>query len=90
MNTYIVNTLERRLGMDLNGDGYIGGAGASAMWERRLGVDINGDGILGRRRDVVPGYPAVFGYPSMVYGSGGQIYATNNYVAPNRSSYGYY
>ena len=24
---YIVNALERRLGMDLNGDGYIGGMG---------------------------------------------------------------
>jgi hypothetical protein len=50
------------------------------MLERMYGRDINGDGILGRRPDVVPGYPAVYGYPSMVYGHGGQVYATNNFV----------
>ncbi|CAF5224720.1 unnamed protein product, partial [Rotaria magnacalcarata] len=51
--------------MDLNGDGYIGGQGYLSMLERMTGRDINGDGILGRRPDVVPGYPAVYGYPSM-------------------------
>ncbi|CAF0777774.1 unnamed protein product [Rotaria sp. Silwood1] len=80
---YIVNALEHRLGMDLNGDGYIGGQGYLAMMERMMGLDINGDGYLGRRPDVVPGYPAVFGYPSMVYNRHGQIYPTNSYVASN-------
>ncbi|CAF3306607.1 unnamed protein product [Rotaria socialis] len=90
MDSYIVNNLERRLGMDLNGDGYIGGQGYLSMLERTTGVDINGDGILGRRPDVVPGYPAVYGYPSMVYTPQGRIYATNNYVAPFSSSRYYY
>jgi hypothetical protein len=31
-------------------------------------MDLNGDGYLGCRPDVVPGYPAVFGYPSLIYG----------------------
>jgi hypothetical protein len=53
------------------------------MLERVTRRDINGDGILGRRPDVVPGYPAVYGHPSMVYGPGGQVYSTNNFVAPN-------
>ncbi|CAF1349366.1 unnamed protein product [Adineta steineri] len=88
MDTHIVNTLERRLGMDLNGDGYIGGEGYLAQLERATGRDINGDGILGRRPDVVPGFPAVHGHPSMVYGQSGQIYATNNFVAP-RTQTGY-
>ncbi len=51
------------------------------------GRDINGDGYLGRRPDVVPGYPAVFGYPSFVYGPGGQIYATNGFVGRRQHSY---
>jgi hypothetical protein len=52
------------------------------MLERMSGIDINGDGYIGRRPDVVPGFPAVYGYPSMVYGPGGQIYPTNSYVGP--------
>jgi hypothetical protein len=58
------------------------------MLERMTGRDINGDGYLGRRPDVVPGYPAVFGYPSFVYGPGGQIYATNGFVG--RRQHGYF
>ena len=54
--------------------GYLG------MIERMTGRDINGDGYLGRRPDVLPGYPAVYGHPSYVYGSGGRVYATNQYV----------
>jgi len=53
------------------------------MAERMTGVDLNGDGYLGRRPDVLPGFPAVFGYPSMVYGPNGQIHPTNNYVGPH-------
>lgn len=50
------------------------------MAERMYRTDFNGDGYLGRRHDVVPGYPAVFGYPSMVYGPGGSVIPTNNFV----------
>ncbi len=53
------------------------------MLERMTGRDINGDGYLGRMPDVVPGYPAVFGYPSMVYGPGGQVHPTFSYVGPH-------
>lgn len=50
------------------------------MIERMTGRDINGDGYLGRRPDVLPGYPAVYGHPSYVYGHNGRVLATNNYV----------
>ncbi|CAF4074805.1 unnamed protein product [Adineta steineri] len=50
--------------------------------ERATGRDIDGDGVIGRPLDVVPGYPAVYGHPSMVYGRDGQIHATNDFVAP--------
>ena len=52
------------------------------MLERATGRDINGDGRLGRPHDVVPGFPAVYGNPSMVYGPGGRVIATNNAVRP--------
>ncbi|CAF3965745.1 unnamed protein product [Adineta steineri] len=77
MNSRTVNAMERRLGVDLNGDGYIGGEGYLAQLERATGRDINGDGLIGRRPDVVP---AVYGYHSML---NGQSYATNNFVAPH-------
>ncbi|CAF4443649.1 unnamed protein product, partial [Adineta steineri] len=51
--------------------------------ERATGRDIDGDGVIGRPLDVVPGYPAVYGHPSMVYGRDGQIHATNDFVAPH-------
>ncbi len=54
------------------------------MLERATGRDINGDGVLGRLPDVVPGYPAVYGNPNMVYGPGGRVVATNNAVRPGR------
>jgi len=57
------------------------------MMERMTGRDINGDGILGRIPDVVPGYPAVYGFPTMVYGPGGTIYATNQFVGPRPGTY---
>ncbi|CAF0922937.1 unnamed protein product [Adineta ricciae] len=85
MDTRIVNALERKYGIDLNGDGFIGGEGYLSQLERATGRDFNGDGVLGRRPDVVPGYPAASGYPSMVYGPTGQVYATNGFVAPNHS-----
>ncbi|CAF3979587.1 unnamed protein product, partial [Adineta steineri] len=63
MDTKIVNALERRLGLDLNGDGFIGGEGYMSQLERATGRDIDGDGVIGRPLDVVPGYPAVYGHP---------------------------
>jgi hypothetical protein len=57
------------------------------MLERATGRDINGDGYIGRRPDVVPGYPAVYGYPTMRYGAGGHIYPTTSFVAPGHYSH---
>ncbi|CAF3724645.1 unnamed protein product [Rotaria sp. Silwood1] len=68
MNRYIVNSLERNLGIDLNGDGYIGGQGFWSSLERATGIDFNGDGIIGRPFDVMPRYPMA--YPSMGYALG--------------------
>ncbi len=55
--------------------------GYMSMLERMTGRDINGDGYIGRRPDVVPGFPVVYGYPSLVYGPGGHIYSTTNFVS---------
>ncbi|CAF1389784.1 unnamed protein product [Rotaria sordida] len=66
MDRHIVNSLERNLGIDLNGDGYIGGQGFWSSLERATGIDFNGDGLIGRPFDVMPRYPMA--YPSMGYG----------------------
>jgi hypothetical protein len=57
--------------------------GYLSMLERATGRDINGDGVLGRLPDVVPGYPAAYGHPSMVYGPGGRVVPTNGFVRPH-------
>lgn len=54
------------------------------MLERATGRDINGDGRLGRGFDVVPGFPAVYGNPTYLYGQTGVV-ATNQYVPPQTS-----
>ncbi|CAF0816596.1 unnamed protein product [Rotaria sordida] len=66
---FLVNRLERNLGMDLNGDGYIGGQGFLSRMERATHIDFNGDGIIGRFPDVLYGYPRMHGHPGM-YGYG--------------------
>jgi hypothetical protein len=48
IDSRIVNALERRFGLDLNGDGYIGGEGYLSKLEHATGRDINGDGLLSR------------------------------------------
>ncbi|UJR18728.1 hypothetical protein I4U23_005635 [Adineta vaga] len=48
MNSKIMNILERRYGVDLNGDGYIGGQGYLNRLGMATGHDINGDGYIGR------------------------------------------
>ncbi|UJR33897.1 hypothetical protein I4U23_021316 [Adineta vaga] len=82
-----MNMLERRYGIDLNGDGYIGGEGYLSRLERATGRDINGDGILGRAPDVARGYPGVYGHSSMGYANNGQFYGTNNFAAPQTNPY---
>ncbi len=99
---HIINRIERNLGIDVNGDGYIGGEskyisvvfflwnwslglGYLGWLERAYRIDINGDGRIGQPYDVLPGFPAAYGYPSVLYGPGGHIFATNN---PVRTSYG--
>ena len=62
----IVNRLERNLGLDLNGDGYIGGEGFLSRLERATHIDFNGDNIIGRRPDVLYGYPTMYGYSTIV------------------------
>jgi len=59
---FLVNRLERNIGMDLNGDGYIGGEGFMSRLERATHIDFNGDNIIGRRPDVIYGYPAMYGH----------------------------
>ncbi|CAF1510881.1 unnamed protein product [Adineta ricciae] len=48
MSSRIVSALERRLGMDLNGDSYVGGSGYLDKFERITARDINGDGYVGQ------------------------------------------
>lgn len=76
----MVNRFERGVGIDLNGDGYIGGQGLMSRLERATHIDFNGDNIIGRRPDVFYGYPSMHGYGSMIapapypYNYGGRAY----------------
>ncbi|CAF1324685.1 unnamed protein product [Rotaria sordida] len=90
---YRANRLERELGIDLNGDGYIGGEGFLSKLEKATHIDFNRDNIIGRPPDVLYRYPTMYptgysGFPSMGYGGfppmghGGYSY--------NMSSFGYF
>ncbi|CAF3669199.1 unnamed protein product [Rotaria sp. Silwood1] len=72
---FLNNRFERNMGMDLNGDGYIGGQGFMSKLERATHIDFNRDNIIGRPPDVYYGYPSFYGggyggYPPMGYGYG--------------------
>jgi hypothetical protein len=41
---FISNTIEKKTGLDINHDGYIGGEKNA---EKQFGVDLNGDGYVG-------------------------------------------
>jgi hypothetical protein len=67
----LVNGVERQLGVDLNGDGYIGGEGFLSRLERATHIDFNGDNVIGRAPDVIYPHQSMYGYggyPSMGYG----------------------
>ncbi|CAF1214816.1 unnamed protein product, partial [Rotaria sordida] len=49
------NRAEKKTGIDLNGDGYIGGEGIASKIEKATHVDLNRDGIIGRPLDTIPG-----------------------------------
>ncbi|UJR14023.1 hypothetical protein I4U23_001022 [Adineta vaga] len=69
---FLINGLERRVGIDLNNDGYIGGEGFLSKLERKTHIDFNGDNIIGRPYDIPYYAPSMMhyggGYPSMSYG----------------------
>jgi len=76
---FINNRMERSLGMDLNGDGYIGGQGFMSRLERATHIDFNRDNIIGRPPDIYYGYGSMYGmgggYPSYnPYGFGAGPY----------------
>lgn len=75
MSNFINNRIERSLGIDLNGDGYIGGQGLMSRVERATHIDFNGDNIIGRRPDIYYGYQ----YPSYGYNSYGYGYSPYRY-----------
>ncbi|CAF0943460.1 unnamed protein product [Adineta ricciae] len=77
MKSFIVNRFERGLGMDLNGDGYIGGQGFLSRMERATHIDFNRDNVIGRQPDVYYGYTPAYsgyggytGYPTQGYSTG--------------------
>lgn len=47
---YLVNKVESKIGLDLNGDGRIGGPGIRSKIEQATHVDLNRDGIIGGHR----------------------------------------
>ncbi|CAF3045896.1 unnamed protein product [Rotaria sp. Silwood2] len=47
---YITRKLEEKIGVDLNGDGRIGGPGITSKLEQATHVDVNRDGIIGGYR----------------------------------------
>ncbi|UJR33165.1 hypothetical protein I4U23_020621 [Adineta vaga] len=78
MSGFINNRFESRLGMDLNGDGYIGGQGFMNRIERATHIDFNRDNIIGRQPDVYYGYGPSYGYTGYT-GYGTQGYPTGTY-----------
>ncbi|CAF1443125.1 unnamed protein product [Rotaria sp. Silwood1] len=84
---FIVNRLERALGVDLDGDGYIGGEGFLSKLERATHIDFNRDNIIGRPPDVLYPYSPIYdtgcnGFSSMSYGGysyGGYSYGMSNF-----------
>jgi hypothetical protein len=44
-----MNKIEEKIGMDLNGDGRIGGPGVTSHLEQATHVDFNRDGVIGYR-----------------------------------------
>ncbi|CAF1363332.1 unnamed protein product [Adineta steineri] len=76
---FLVNNIERRVGYDLNGDGYIGGEGFMSKLERRTHIDFNRDNVIGRHPDIYYGYQGAYGsgyssYPYTNYGYTGYPY----------------
>ncbi|CAF3178018.1 unnamed protein product [Rotaria socialis] len=53
--SFITRKLEEKLGVDLNGDGRIGGPGLAAKIEAATHVDLNRDGIIGGYRPPADG-----------------------------------
>ena len=97
---YYVNALERRRGIDLNGDGYIGGEGKYNIDFRSISLLKCVLGYLSMLeratgRDINgDGYigrqpDIAHGYSSMGYGYGDRGYATNNYFGHYPYSYYY-
>ncbi|CAF1268160.1 unnamed protein product [Adineta steineri] len=90
MSNFINNRIERSLGMDLNGDGYVGGQGFMSRIEKATHIDFNGDNIIGRQPDIMYGG---YGYPSPYHyhnhgGYGG--YTGYNPYSYGYNPYGYY
>ncbi|CAF1536752.1 unnamed protein product [Adineta ricciae] len=75
MSNFINNRIERSLGIDLNGDGYIGGQGLMSRLEHATHIDFNGDNLIGRRPDIYYGYQ----YPTYGYNSYGFGYSPYRY-----------
>lgn len=46
---FIVRKLEEKVGIDLNGDGRIGGPGMTSQLEQATHIDFNRDGVIGYR-----------------------------------------
>ncbi|CAF1555829.1 unnamed protein product [Adineta ricciae] len=84
---FLINGIERRVGIDLNNDGYIGGEGFMSKLERVTHIDFNRDNIIGRPYDV-PYYAPTILHPPATYltGYSSAPYARFTY-APTRFAY---
>ncbi|CAF2117996.1 unnamed protein product [Rotaria magnacalcarata] len=71
------NRQEKKYGVDLNGDGFIGGEGLESKLEKITHVDFNSDGIIGRLPDTIP---VNNNFPPSSYGcDNNNIPPANNY-----------
>ncbi|CAF3713762.1 unnamed protein product [Rotaria socialis] len=79
---FITKQLEKKLGVDLNGDGIIGsgyGSGGSLIGkvEEATHIDLNNDGRIGRGPAPFPNYPPAYnaygGPPNFQSGNQGMI-----------------
>jgi hypothetical protein len=57
---YITRKIEEKIGLDLNGDGRIGGPGITAKLEQATHIDFNRDGIIGGYRPAPGGGKIVY------------------------------
>lgn len=82
---FLKDKVEEALGVDLNKDGRIGGAGPMAAVERATHIDLNHDGIIGGYRPPASGglVGKIESATHVDFNGDGRIGGTVGYYPPN-------